>query len=235
MLPKWLLNSAAVVGILYFVFRVLKRRFHLSAEDAGPKFEYVRSVGAEPDHLIVVVNGLFGKAIAGRHVVDAAIAEAEQSGKSVVAARIQVGLFGAAMSLLGSQRSSKVCDLLAGYQLFSDGIEAASEAAASAVERLMRQHGIVRVSLLGSSMGGLVLRRLGNVASVSSLLFCVCRAATKLQASVGLRGLVCMCSPHAGAPQLRRKWWMRLLVPFVPMQWLRERDRGGRVVLTFSF
>ncbi len=187
MLPKWVLNGAALIGLLYFVLKVLKRKFYLNAHDAGLKFTYVRAVGASPDHLIVVVNGLFGKSTAGRHVVDAAVEEAERQNKSIVAARLQVS------------------DLLFDNQLFSEGVHAASQHAVEIVRRICGEFPTLKkVSLLGSSFGGLVLRN----------------AAPDIVADLlEPHALVCMCSPHSGAPQLRETWWMRMLVPVVPMQW----------------
>jgi hypothetical protein len=186
MLQKWLLNSAAFFGILYFVFRVLKHRFYVSTHDARA-FTFVRSCGSSPQHLVVVVNGLFGKAIGGRHVVDVVIEEAERKGEAIVAARLQVS------------------DLFNGLQLFSEGVDAASKKAVSLIKQISAEYpSVKRVSLMGSSFGGLVLRE----------------AAPQLE--LELSTLVCMCSPHSGAPQLKSSWWMRLLMPFVPLQCLRD-------------
>ncbi len=105
----------------------------------------------------------------------------------------------------------QAADMLSGVNLYSEGVERAREAVLASVERQRQRWPSLRsVSLLGSSYGGLVLRH---------------TAPSLLEAGWRLEGLVCMCSPHSGAAQLR-PW--RAVVRLLPLAILRELLAGSR-------
>jgi hypothetical protein len=89
----------------------------------------------------VVVNGLLGGVTSGRHVVDTLISAASARHLSIVAARLQCS------------------DVLVGYNLYAQGLAAASRQLSLALAPLLRTYPhLSSVSLIGSSFGGLVVR-----------------------------------------------------------------------------
>jgi hypothetical protein len=191
-MKRWTVSTVGVVALLYFVWRLLKSRLHRRSTSLDAQAcEYARSTCDEPEYLFVVCNGFMGSTSSGRHVVDVVMERSE--GRAVAAVRVQAA------------------DILSGVNLYSEGVERARDAVVASVERQrQRWPSLQRVSLLGSSYGGLVLREC---------------APSLLAAGWRLEGLVCMCSPHSGAAQLQ-PW--RALVALLPVAILKELLAGSR-------
>ena len=191
---KWAVPTAGAVTLLYLVWRLLKLWLH--RRQGSPRalaWEYARSNSDEPTHLVLLVNGFLGGQASGRHVVDVVLERA--GSRPVAAVRVQAS------------------DLFSGVNVYSGGVGPASDEVVACVRRLQRRWpSLERVSLLGSSFGGLVQRA----------------AAPQVEA-LGLRldSLVCMCSPHSGAAQAQRWAALVALQPLAILHELLAASHGG--------